>query len=1097
MTIYNNTSINDLDNLARILLTSSDNKERQGAEEFLTALEKEPNFYATCLQAISQTSESTTQLFILSKLSEKLTIEWSNQNFEDAERIQTFLFEMLLSKFAVLPSFIILKLCHLLARICCLSWLLHVEQQKTFCGRISSMMEKSYELKLLGMHLFQELVTEVNSRRTTATPSIFRRRSLSFHEECLTPICETSLFGLQCSMEGNGSTELLLTSLTLLHTCLSYDFIGSSWGESSEEFFTVQMPSSWKKMFGSEGQATNLLYAVALDPSQDLKCIGQALSNLVLMLNVRRPSNAQVRKVMLNCHTTNLVRLFQERPDLLADHFLQLQICRMVASLKANYQLTEIMNVQNIQPLLENLLSFTLLTFSEPDPSIKDTSHYLVEFWARYVMAIPYVRNLDLDLNLRLISNLAENYLKSRLECIKFYAQTHSEDGESFTNLFPRPLLLQTIEHFRYLLRLDYDAGCQMLIAELQPRIDAYMSMNPITNTEESIQFKQLEMQLGWICFMISGVLGISRPLTDKQKKNESQLREHDATLISYVFRLISLTNERINGKFMNFDQANQMGFVECSAFLDESILRVLASFQEGHLVARGTPRKMKEKNTQSLLQLLRKKLNDPSIDENAIVSGIIDKAYLNLQKWNHPEILRASLKLLHDLTNKFRNKAATARITEKLIKYHSSDEFSFKLEEKNFKLRTEFCSALYDMLMELDDYFLLMSEILNIYDNKFSSLQNVFNNHNNSPGIDAIDFRELVGIIRDLRGFARSIQKTAHYRHFWKWLEPYFWIFEKVCVDSIRTSDINALTPTLKFIADLTLQKYKRISFNPSSVHGIKLLKHGMELLVNVSKGFQKSSDVGQDNLYKSRYKIVSICLKIFRNLLDGEFVRYGQLLVFGETCVRDGLVACLEMVNTAGLENLLYFPKISKEYWGFCRALVKQQLSILVEDGELQIFDYIFKSISSGLTSRDFEVCSGSIIFIFNQIAKKTPDSKFYKVLDSYMEKNGEYVFGIFRSLLHILFFENPERYTALCHALYSIMLIYPQVWELYYNKLCSSQETQHARDLCLQLGDSIQSIKFTSTKNDQYMYSEVFNDQMISFRKGAFNVIIEPVF
>ena len=47
-----------------------------------------------------------------------------------------------------------------------------------------------------------------------------------------------------------------------------------------------------------------------------------------------------------------------------------------------------------------------------------------------------------------------------------------------------------------------------------------------------------------------------------------------------------------------------------------------------------------------------------------------------------------------------------------------------------------------------------------------------------------------------------------AHYRHFWKWLEPYFWIFEKVCVDSIQTLDIKALTPTLKFIADLTLQK-------------------------------------------------------------------------------------------------------------------------------------------------------------------------------------------------------------------------------------------------------------------------------------------------
>lgn len=57
---------------------------------------------------------------------------------------EAFLFEMLLSKFAVLPSFIILKLCHLLARICCLSWLKYVQEQKTFCESISSMMEVTW-----------------------------------------------------------------------------------------------------------------------------------------------------------------------------------------------------------------------------------------------------------------------------------------------------------------------------------------------------------------------------------------------------------------------------------------------------------------------------------------------------------------------------------------------------------------------------------------------------------------------------------------------------------------------------------------------------------------------------------------------------------------------------------------------------------------------------------------------------------------------------------------------------------------------------------------------------------------------------------------
>merc|ERR1712048_1353002 len=103
-------------------------------------------------------------------------------------------------------------------------------------------------------------------------------------------------------------------------------------------------------------------------------------------------------------------------------------------------------------------------------------------------MAVPYVRDLNISTSARLISNIAQSYIKARLEYIKVYVQNEISGIETsdLTDLFPRDQLEQSMEQFRYLVRFDYDAGCNMIRQEIDPRIEAYKNITAIRTRDEA-----------------------------------------------------------------------------------------------------------------------------------------------------------------------------------------------------------------------------------------------------------------------------------------------------------------------------------------------------------------------------------------------------------------------------------------------------------------------------------------------------------------------------------------------------------------------------------------------------------------------------------
>merc|ERR1719232_927045 len=116
------------------------------------------------------------------------------------------------------------------------------------------------------------------------------------------------------------------------------------------------------------------------------------------------------------------------------------------------------------------------------------------------------------------------------------------------------------------------------------------------------------------------------------------------------------------------------------------------------------------------------------------------------------------------------------------------------------------------------------------------------------------------------------------------------------------------------------------RISFSPSCTKGIRLFNFVMKLLVQIGESVDNTSEARAEDIYESRYKVVTNCIILYQHALQ----------------------SILSMIDHFGLENLLYFPEIERAYWSFVRVVLKQQLPILLQHDSIQAWDFLFKSFA-----------------------------------------------------------------------------------------------------------------------------------------------------
>jgi exportin-7 len=198
---------------------------------------------------------------------------------------------------------------------------------------------------------------------------------------------------------------------------LSFDFIGTSVDESSDDLAVVQIPSNWKTMF-----VDPLTLQLFFELYQNLpsEVAAQALACLVQLASIRRSLfSVQERSAFLAQLVKGVVDILQHHATALTVHpGCYHEFCRLLTRLKSNYQLGELVQLDSYTTFIQLLAQFTISSLQSWQFSA-NSIHYLLSLWQRLVASLPYLQgetNHHLD---TFVPEITRVYITSRLESVE------------------------------------------------------------------------------------------------------------------------------------------------------------------------------------------------------------------------------------------------------------------------------------------------------------------------------------------------------------------------------------------------------------------------------------------------------------------------------------------------------------------------------------------------------------------------------------------------------------------------------------------------------------------------------------------------------
>uniref|UniRef100_A0A0N5AER3 MMS19 nucleotide excision repair protein n=1 Tax=Syphacia muris TaxID=451379 RepID=A0A0N5AER3_9BILA len=173
-------------------------------------------------------------------------------------------------------------------------------------------------------------------------------------------------------------TELVSNLLQLSLNCLTFDFVGSMIDETSDDTLTdCKVVNMFFRLFKE--------LPVELTPS--------VLLNLVQLASIRRSLFSATERQIYLGELVKGVKGIMESPEKLRQESFH-EFCRLVSRLKSNYQLSELLKVEDYSVMVTLLANFTEQSLRAYEFSANST-YYLLAFWQRMVSSMPYVKGSD------------------------------------------------------------------------------------------------------------------------------------------------------------------------------------------------------------------------------------------------------------------------------------------------------------------------------------------------------------------------------------------------------------------------------------------------------------------------------------------------------------------------------------------------------------------------------------------------------------------------------------------------------------------------------------------------------------------------------
>ncbi|XP_064599682.1 exportin-7-like [Liolophura sinensis] len=1031
-----------LEGLCKQLYETADSNLRSEAEKTLVAFANSPDCLNKCQLLLERGNSPYAQLLAATTLTKLVARPNVMLPLEQRIDIKNYILNYLATR-PKLVHYVLQALVQLFARMTKLGWFDLSKEEYVFRNVVSDVgkfiQSGSTQHVMIGVQLLSQLVCEMNQAEASRSLAKHRKIASSFRDSQLFEI-----FQLACSLlrtaAGNikdlnftddAQHGLLSHALRLAHNCLTFDFIGTSTDESSDDLCTVQIPTSWRSAF-LDFSTLRLFFDLYAGLPSSLSAM--ALSCLVQIASVRRSLfNNDERCKFLNNLVTG-VKSILEQPQSLSDPSNYHEFCRLLARLKTNYQLGELVKVDNYPEIIKLVAEFTVTSLRQMWQFSPNSVHYLLSLWQRMVASVPYVKASEPHMLETYTPEVTKAYITSRLESVHAVLRDGLEDP-----LEDSGMISQQLEQLSTIGRCEYEKTCALLVQVFDESAQRYQEL--IAAASQPAEITVQEGRLSWLVYIIGSVIGgrVSFASTD----------EHDAMdgeLVCRVLQLMNLTDSRL-----------------AQAGSEKLELAMLSFFEQFRKIYVGDQVQKTSKVYRRLSEVLG------LCDESMVLSVFIGKIITNLKYWGTSEqIISKTLQLLSDLSLGYSTvrKLVKLEAVQFMLNNHTSDHFPFLGINANntpvgdMRCRTTFYTALGRLLMvdlgeDEEKFELFMMPLTAAFDAVGNLLANVDN-----PAQAEEAKRSLIGLARDLRGVAFAFNTKASYMMLFDWIYPSYTPILQRAIE-LWYHDPSVTTPVLKLMAELAQNRSQRLQFDVSSPNGILLFREISKVICGYGSRILALGEIAKDQIYPLKLKGISVCFSMLKAALCGNYVNFGVFRLYGDDALDNALGMFVKLLLSISQTDLLDYPKLSQNYYGLLECLAQDHMTF-VSNLEAPVFLYILSTISEGLTALDTMVCTGCcaildniITYLFRRLTQKKKKRHPHSITDSepflrILELHPEILQQMLSTVLNIIMFEDCRNQWSMSRPLLGLILLNEEYFNKLRDSIISSQASEKQRSM-----------------------------------------------
>lgn len=1059
-----------LELLCQQLYESQDVQGRAQAEKALVGFTENPDSLPQCQLVLERSQSPYALLLAASTLTKLVTRNTANLSLQDRLQLRNYALQYLGNRLQLSP-FVTQALVQLIARITKHGWF--DGDKKVFVFRdildeVGKFLRGSVDHAVIGVQTLQQLVTEMNQAESMRSLAKHRKVASSFRDESLYDIFTLSCTLLrQINVNDESQHSLISWLLKLACACLSFDFIGTSTDESVDDLATVQIPTSWRSVFLD---CTTLQLFFNLFHSLQGELAAMSITSLVQLASVRRSLFNNVERTNFLAQLVKGVRSILEQPQTLVDPACYHEFCRLLMRLKSNYQLGELMKLEEYPRLIELVAKFTVSSLQSWQFSA-NSIHYLLGFWQRLVGSVPYIRSNEPHLLDTYVPEITKAYVTSRLESVETILRENLENP-----LEDKTVVSQQLEQMATVGRCDYSKTCQLLISLFDQSATGYQELLQAPSPPPQ-QLALREGQLTWMVYLIGSVIGgrISHANADEYDAMDGQL-------VCRVLQLMNLTDVHLP----------QHG---CE-YLDQAMLHFFEKFRMvyvGDVVQK----------TSQVYQALSERLG--LNDESMVLNVFVTKIVTNLKYWTSSRlIVNKTLQLLNDLSVGYSSvrKLVKLESVQFILENHTPEHFPFlNVTHSNLDMRcrSTFYTALGRLLLvELGEDEERFERFISPMTTTAEHLRTLLSSRHMVTE-DELK-RTLVGLCRDLRGIAIAFSSRTSYMMLFDWIYP---SYTGVILEALGLwyHDPFVTTPVLKLMAELVLNRSQRCQFDVTSPNGILLFREASKTIVSYGERILTLTDIPQDKIYPLKLKGISICFNMLKAALCGNYVNFGVFRLYGDDSLEKALNMFIKLLISIPLKNLLDYPKVSQSYYGLLEALTQDHMEF-VSTLEPEVFIYLLSSISEGLIGLDAMVCTGCcstldhiLTYLFKRLSKTkglslspSHQTAFLSILDHHPHLLQQ----MLSSVINVIMFENCRNQWSMSRPLLGLILLNEEYFQSLRERVISLQppERQSAMAACFDnLMDGIQ-------RNLQQRNRDNFTKNLSVFRRDINNSLKEAI-